>query len=441
MGQLLTETVNEQLVNRMTYDGYGNIASKNGVVYTYGDSAWWKDRLTAYNGEAITYDAQGNPTNYCGRTMVWDKGRQLKSTWNKNQTVHVAYTYNANGIRTSKTINGMVYTYTLDGTKILREDRGSSDVLIPMYDNEDSICGLTLDGIPYYFQKNLQGDVIAITDANGDIVARYSYDAWGKCTVTLDTSGINISNRNPYRYRGYYYDSEIGMYYLQSRYYDPDVGRCICSDNPEFAAISSSVLVHNLYAYCCNDPVNEIDQNGQVFATILEKIFVGLILGFIKQFSLDVIEWAFAKFVLKKNVSLSVSRSEDYAATMLSSVADQFKPSCRMAMMLGVVNVLIKYIPKFIGGRMEGKDWINLLLDILVVCLLKLLDNMLRNLEGKVREIRRRRWGSKNSSAFRLPLKNIRAKIKFCGVVVNFAIPISQQFVSSYINIFCMKEV
>ena len=100
------------MVNTMEYDGYGNILSKNGKVYTYGDDDW-KDKLTAYDGQTITYDAQGNPTTYLGHTLTWEKGRQLKS-FDGN-----TYTYNANGIRTSKTINGVKHTYTLDGTKIL----------------------------------------------------------------------------------------------------------------------------------------------------------------------------------------------------------------------------------------------------------------------------------------------------------------------------------
>ena len=98
----------------MEYDNYGNIVKKNGKAYTYGDAAW-KDLLTSYNGQAITYDAQGNPTTYLGHTLTWEKGRQLKS-FDGN-----TYSYNANGIRTSKTIGGIKHDYVLDGAKILRE--------------------------------------------------------------------------------------------------------------------------------------------------------------------------------------------------------------------------------------------------------------------------------------------------------------------------------
>ena len=88
-----------------------------------------------------------------------------------------------------------------------------------MYDNEDAVCGIQYNGEPYYFFKNLQGDIIAITDKDAKVVAKYTYDAWGVCTIAQDVSDCGIANVNPFRYRGYYYDSEIGLYYLQSRYY------------------------------------------------------------------------------------------------------------------------------------------------------------------------------------------------------------------------------
>ena len=198
-----------------------------------------------------------------GHTLTWEKGRQLKS-FDGN-----TYTYNANGIRTSKTVNGVKHTYTLDGAKILRETWNTTDsdgiestnVLIPLYDNEDSVCGIVYNNTPYYFLKNLQGDIIAITDQEGTTVARYTYDAWGVCFVADDMSGDNIEDINPFRYRGYYYDAEIGMYYLQSRYYNPALGRFISADG--YLATEQNLLNNNLFAYCCNNPVNYTDPKGQ----------------------------------------------------------------------------------------------------------------------------------------------------------------------------------
>ena len=254
LGQLLTEKVNGEVINTMTYDGYGNILTKNNIPYTY-DSVW-KDKVTAIGNNSVSYDNQGNPLNYLGHNLTWEKGRQLKS-FDTN-----TYTYNANGIRTSKTINGITYKYILDGIKVLRQEwtefeYGYSEAyaIEPIYDNNE-IKGIIYssthrDAESYYFVKNLQGNVIAIADKGGSIVAKYSYDAWGKCIITEDGSGNNIASINPYRYRSYYYDSEIDMYYLQSRYYDANIGRFINADNPEFAKIPENILMHNLFAYCC----------------------------------------------------------------------------------------------------------------------------------------------------------------------------------------------
>ena len=121
-------------------------------------------------------------------------------------------------------MGGIKHTYTLDGTKILRETWGNN-TLIPLYDNEDSVCGILYNNVPYYFIKNLQGDIIAIVDKDAQTVAKYSYDAWGVPEIKFDSSDCRIATVNPFRYRGYYYDEEIGLYYLQGRYYNPVVER------------------------------------------------------------------------------------------------------------------------------------------------------------------------------------------------------------------------
>ena len=252
LGQLLTETVNGEVVNSMEYDNYGNITRKNGKTYTYGNGTW-KDLLTGFDGKTITYDAQGNPTSYLGHTLTWEKGRQLKSFDNNT------YTYNANGIRTSKTVGGVKHTYTLDGTKILRET-WDSNTLIPLYDNEDSVCGILYNTVPYYFIKNLQGDIIAIVNQDAQTVARYSYDAWGACISASGTS--EIANINPFRYRGCYFDMETGYYYLQSRYYDPSTGRFLNADDIKYLGTTDCSVGFNLFSYCDNNPVNRSDVNG-----------------------------------------------------------------------------------------------------------------------------------------------------------------------------------
>ena len=252
-GQLLTEQVDGEIVNFMEYDNYGNIIKKNGLAYTY-DSTW-KDLLTSFNGQSIIYDAQGNPTSYLGHTLTWEKGRQLKS-FDSN-----VYTYDVNDVRVSKTINGITHRYALDGTKVLRET-WDNNTLVPLYDNEDSVCGIIYNDDPYYFIKNQQGDVIAIVDKDVNTVAGYIYDAWGKPAIKFDNSSCQIASINPYRYRCYYYDAEIGMYYLQCRYYDPQTSRFINSDEGLILTVSKNILNTNIFVYCHNNPINEVDYFG-----------------------------------------------------------------------------------------------------------------------------------------------------------------------------------
>ena len=268
LGQLLTEVhkdingQNAEVVNEMVYDAYGNILQKNGIQYVYDEV--WKDKFTRYNGQEIIYDEQGNPTKYLGHNLTWEKGRQLKSFDN------ISYTYNANGIRTSKTIDGIRHDFVLDGDKILRET-WDDDILETLYDNEDSVCGIIYNGEPYYFHKNLQGDIIAIADDTGRVVARYTYDAWGKCEILATSTNATIANINPYRYRGYYYDKETGLYYVSSRYYDPEIGRFVNGDEVENTLYTNIVLDYNIFTYVQNNPVVLSDSTGESWITDLWK--------------------------------------------------------------------------------------------------------------------------------------------------------------------------
>ena len=243
------------------YDAGGNLQSvqKNGETvktYAYGDESW-KDLLTSFNGQAITYDAIGNPLTYRGWTLTWTGGRRLASIAGEGLTA--AYTYNADGVRTQKTVNGVTTQYYLDGTSILRQVSGD-DVLEFFYDT-DSVLGLYYNGTPYYYLKNMQGDVVGILDSTGTQVVAYSYDAWGAPLSVTGTLADTLGQLNPFRYRSYYYDAETGLYYLNSRYYDAETGRFISVDHliPE---AGGSIKGYNLFVYCYNNPVNMFDEEG-----------------------------------------------------------------------------------------------------------------------------------------------------------------------------------
>ena len=271
-----------------SYDSFGNITETErpnsaGVTvkntYSYENSSW-RDLLTAYNGHTITYDKIGNPLSYYnGRsyTMNWEMGRQMYTSRVDGQSI--AYDYNKDGIRIQKAVIGK-YTdrYILDGSKVIGMERtksGSSvkDVYHFIYDEMgniwEAVCyiGGSTTPVRYFYRTNAQGDVKQIVDSNYNVVAYYAYDAWGKLLAVLDgndnpiTDSSHFANVNPFRYRGYVYDTETGFYYVSSRYYDPEIGRYLNADSV-IAGVGGSVQGYNLFAYCFNNPVNMSDSSG-----------------------------------------------------------------------------------------------------------------------------------------------------------------------------------
>ena len=143
------------------------------------------------------------------------------------------------------------------------------------YDSQGSRVGFVQGDNTYYYMYNVQGDVVGLVDAeNGNVVAKYEYDAWGNCTGVTNATGSTVGTDNPFRYRGYYYDSETGYYYLNSRYYSPEFGRFINADS---IVDNRGLNTQNLYAYCGNNPVNCNDISGNIPAWAI----TGLVGGFI----------------------------------------------------------------------------------------------------------------------------------------------------------------
>ena len=298
MSQLLRE--NNRQANTTTiysYDTNGNLTESKVYPYTEGNVSgnpttthtWnyknsdWRDLLTEYDGSTITYDAGGNPLTYRnGSSLTWQGGRQLKQYEDSKQTVN--YTYNGEGIRTKKTVTdkatGKTVTknYYLDNSNILAEKVSGSDndrTIWYAYSGEGKLTGFTYDGADYYYQRNLQDDIIGIYDASGKKVVSYTYDAWGKLTNLTDDSGKNLGEINPFRYRGYYYDEDTSWYYLQSRYYDVEVGRFLNADDVNYQG--NQALSTNLFTYCLNNPVKDADVNGNVSRILLGAVFSALV--------------------------------------------------------------------------------------------------------------------------------------------------------------------
>ena len=437
LGQLLTETVNGTAVNTMTYDYYGNILSKNGKKYEYGNSAW-KDLLTAYDGQEITYDAGGNPISYLGHTLAWEKGRQLKSFDD------ITYTYNANGIRTAKTVDGVRHDYIVDGTNIQREtwtQNGVQHTLVPLYDNTEAVCGIIHNDAAYYFLKNLQGDVIAITDDVGQVVARYTYDAWGVCTVESDQTDCGIANLNPYRYRAYYYDSEIGMYYLQSRYYDPQVGRFINGDSPDIITAIKVKNSDNLYCYCSNDPVNETDECGNLIVRAIAKFILYAIFGVFAQFVSDIIECLLRRFIKNKKVSFKLSPLGDYLGSALSwGMCSLNLFNNKLAAFLApFVPVLIKHLANIIKGTFT---WQALLIDAAAALIAGILSVALnKTMKSKLSRVKRAKGNRYDDYAkFLRKRVNIVLRINKSFLKMSITIVITTTFSQILLNLLLKKS-
>ena len=244
----------------------------------------------------MTYDENGNVLTYGDKEFTWNTGRHLESITDGDNTY--SYTYDENGIRTSKTVNGITTYYNTKDGVILSQTDGTNTMYF-QYDTSGTPLGFIYNGTQYFYITNQMGDVIVITEADGNIIAEYQYDEWGNVasTETVDEDNktqIDVANANPLRYRGYYYDSETGYYYLQSRYYDPSICRFINSDIPEVAGISKDYTAGtNLFAYCNNNPVNNSDPSGHIAPAIVGGVISGIFafLSYYLEYYLGMRKW------------------------------------------------------------------------------------------------------------------------------------------------------
>jgi RHS repeat-associated protein len=284
------------------------------VSYNY--NSQWMDQLESYTvlkdgttyTSQVTYDNQGNPekiTNFKFKGITYNyadltwEGRSLKSISVYDSSLvlkgSIVYTYNDQGLRIKKvvedTVSTITYEYMLSGSTVLSErvttvqnSVTSYYYIIYNYDVDGSLIGFSYQTdlgtvTDYFYIKNLQGDVTHVVDINNNIIVEYFYDAYGN---VLDISGSHkttLGEYNSMRYRSYYYDIESSLYYLQSRYYNPEIGRFISSDG--LLGQLGNVQSHNMYAYCANNPVMYSDISGYApkWIDTLAWIGVGLVVA------------------------------------------------------------------------------------------------------------------------------------------------------------------
>lgn len=276
--ELIKEEDYQNNVNiKYNYDKFGNLLTKsktnletNAIIsldtYQYSNSNW-EDQLTNFNGSSITYDEIGNPLTIGNSiTMEWINGRSLYNYSDSSNDLDIIYDYDVNGIRTSKIVNGNQTKYYLENSNIIYEKRGT-DTLYYLYDLT-GLIGLKYNDDVYYYVKNLQEDIIGILDSNYNKIVSYKYDSWGKVLSVKDQEGNEITNpnhigiMNPFRYRSYYYDEETKLYYLNSRYYNPEWGRFLNADG--IIGANMDIFGCNLYSYVSNNPIMLCDIGGKL---------------------------------------------------------------------------------------------------------------------------------------------------------------------------------
>ncbi len=280
---------NNQILNKTvvySYDVGGNLVSEKEYAYTTGTlpsaavsaktgtfDGTWKDKLMKWGSTAMTYDAVGNMLTKGSVRYTWTQGRKLSGVENGRS---IRYYYDHTGNRTKKVVDGAATQFCYAGDLLVSERTGSEKNLWYRYDSAGNVISVTYDSNIYMYIRNVQNDVIAMLDRFGETVVKYTYDSWGKVEKIEGTMAKTLGERNPFRYRGYYYDTETGLYYISSRYYDPELRRFISADDMDVLSTEQgNINQYNLYAYCLNNPVNRVDVEGYFSIPNIAKVAIG----------------------------------------------------------------------------------------------------------------------------------------------------------------------
>lgn len=241
-----------------SYDKNGNIVKKGDYTLTYDSSI--KDRLVSFNGTKIEYDSSNplNPRKYGSNTYQFEGRRLVRWLYGGG---YYDYVYNDQGLRIKKTdYRGITWNYVYDGNKLIRE-KSINNTLDFLYDEYDNLYGFIKDNSEkYLYIRDQLQNIIGITDINGKIVVKYSYDAWGAIKSIIDTSSSGIGKLNLFRFKGYYYDNESRLFIVGQRYYNPEFCRFI---QPVDASTLTpySINEFNMFTLEDNSPTNNFHFN------------------------------------------------------------------------------------------------------------------------------------------------------------------------------------
>ena len=245
-----------------------------------------------WNGVVMQYDSIGNMTKKGNTTFTWTQGRKLESV---NNGKKIRYYYDHAGNRVKKTVDNVTTEYCMAGDLLVTE-KGEGRRIWYYYDSAANPVSMRVSGKDYFYVRNLQNDVNALIDDTGETVVEYKYNSWGKILSITGSKAGTIGKINPFRYRGYYYDEETGMYYLKNRYYDPEIRRFISADSYKVVMSSLKTLDNrNLFSYCGQNPINRNDEYGAIWNLIASfAVGAGVSIGcqiVLERKSLDEINW------------------------------------------------------------------------------------------------------------------------------------------------------
>ena len=279
---------NNELLNKTItyyYDEGGNLREEREYDYTTDPVSGtpkklttavmdekWKDKLLKWGSTEMTYDACGNMLKKGDTTFTWTQGRKLSAI---NNGKNIRYYYDHTGARVKKVVDGVTTEYRMAGSLLVSERTGDETIWY-QYDSAASLVAMIIGGTRYNYVRNAQNDIVGLIDSTGKRVVYYKYDSWGRTVNISGTMAATVGQKNPFRYRGYYFDAESGMYYLQSRYYDPEIRRFISADDVGILTGDQSILgLHNLYEYCLDNPVGRLDENGHFSLPNWAKVVAG----------------------------------------------------------------------------------------------------------------------------------------------------------------------
>lgn len=264
-------------------------------------------------------------------------------------------------------------------------------------------------------------------------MARYSYDAWGACTILSDTTN-GVATINPFRYRGYYFDTETNFYYLQSRYYDPQTGRFINTDEPSCFAVMAPGTLLNAFAYCGNNPVNDEDISGRLAAQLVARIIVGAMIGFFVQLLSDLIA-VWAANIVNKPAPSVMNNGGEYISSMLTWALTCVSFNSKVVEIIAtLLPVIIKQVSKILSKTFE---WIDFLIDIAFTAVSFIVSKFLGN-SAKNKLIKIKKKAGNGSGAWKyiqVRKKKLDLRMTALGIKFNLGINITSTFASYIYNV------